>query len=599
MYTLGRWHNSHTDISKYLVQKLVQLVDPNEIITNRAPTTNGLILAEELVQVADMSLKRWKNHRRLISLINESVDNKIPTSIANDIVISKHFKSFILTLEKLGDNINLEAAKYIHRESYISSSIIRKNYFQLIKEELSKVDVNSTQFKRNADIIDKTLPTLVSQWIYDGHSSGFILLAASRLRKWNTRGIIDGIFKISSLDNDREYRIFISGPIHEDIRNILNTEQTSLLTTNLKDKTITPNASRNSRDGLPIYDGYEFKAVGKDPHSAFLTAVSNLQRRIFLRKPKFGMDNFSVLWENPFYLNRYKYASLNYKIGRYPITPSTRTNTLEESLYKINNPISELTDEILTLLEEPLYFYNLAQNAPTVENSYALLWTCLESLMGLRTDVSDIQTVQDNVSEALALGAIGRRISSFVMRLISCKEIDINSLALPTHNTYSLNDLGAWGAWIADQTVRDTARDPYNELQKNSLLCNQYCKLNDKWKNHNGILDDINHSKTKIVYQLDRLYLTRNQIIHSAKFRNTSMHLWSHLEWIVGKLLAQSLIITSQHTYINTDSRDIIFSIIRNQYTETIDFISRNSGKSITADTMNESGLSRFPVLCF
>jgi hypothetical protein len=39
-------------------------------------------------------------------------------------------------------------------------------------------------------------------------------------------------------------------------------------------------------------------------------------------------------------------------------------------------------------------------------------------------------------------------------------------------------------------------------------------------------------------YQLDRIYLHRNQIVHSAKFINEYTNLWSHLEWYLGKLLA-------------------------------------------------------------
>jgi hypothetical protein len=81
-----------------------------------------------------------------------------------------------------------------------------------------------------------------------------------------------------------------------------------------------------------------------------------------------------------------------------------RADTLGLTLDRLGRSLDEVPDRTLSKLEEPLYFYNLARNVPSVENSYILLWTALESLMGLRTEKADIEIVKDNVSEAMGLG---------------------------------------------------------------------------------------------------------------------------------------------------------------------------------------------------
>ena len=56
-------------------------------------------------------------------------------------------------------------------------------------------------------------------------------------------------------------------------------------------------------------------------------------------------------------------------------------------------------------------------------------------------------------------------------------------------------------------------------------------------------------------YQLQRIYLHRNQIVHSGDLVNEYTNLWMHLEWYVGKLIAFSII--NDLVYNNTDQVDI------------------------------------------
>ena len=89
----SQWHDSHTDLSKYVLARLMQMADTTEVITNRQRTTNGLILLEELYSTATLCLNQWKNHYRLKALLLECVDHDVSTSVVNDSIFNEYFRN--------------------------------------------------------------------------------------------------------------------------------------------------------------------------------------------------------------------------------------------------------------------------------------------------------------------------------------------------------------------------------------------------------------------------------------------------------------------------------------------------------------------------
>jgi len=97
------WEPSHTILSQYLVTRLYQLVDIYEVISYRYPITNGIILLEELYDTATACLKRPKTKDRLKSLLKESLDDNIQTSIIKDPVVEKYFRNIKNELDPLSN----------------------------------------------------------------------------------------------------------------------------------------------------------------------------------------------------------------------------------------------------------------------------------------------------------------------------------------------------------------------------------------------------------------------------------------------------------------------------------------------------------------
>ena len=221
--------------------------------------------------------------------------------------------------------------------------------------------------------------------------------------------------------------------------------------------------------------------------------------------------------------------------------------------------------------------------------------------MGLRTNQPDIEIVQTNVAQAIALGAVGRRVNSTVQRLRTLGRANQWPYLGPSEaSEYERVGLCRWIMWLTDKNVADTQDDPFLIFEADPLLARQYRTINETWSDLGVLAKLISSSERNLRYQLDRLYLTRNTIIHSGHFGRTGTYQWIHLEWYVGKILAQAISTLDQPSgQLQADSRDLVFGELQGQYRSTVDYLSRHSSESIALEHLIVSGVTRFPTLCF
>lgn len=591
IFSKHQWHDSHTDLSKYFLRRFAQLVDTDEVISNRHPTTNGLILFEELYDIVTLCLRRWKNRFRLRALLMECADRSVKTSIVNDPILTKYFRPGVEDAKDWSKKeLSPELAAEVQRNSLKHVMAVRPEYVDRIRSEFDSIDLSSNNFDTFSRKIDNLLIALIPQLLYEGHSVGFLQLAPSNLGRSRLEGLIERLFGYFSLTEDRTYNCFVT----EDVR--LDPQLLDLLQADRK--TLTAEVLWENQE---LLDGYAFVASGKDPFSAVRNTTIQAFRKLSLRKPDTDSNTLTPFWTTSYYEGRGdKYAKYNFIENSDPIISPLRANTLKNTLDKLENELDAVPADILEKLEEPLYFYNLARAVPSVENSYILLWTALEALMGLRTDQPDIEIVQTNVAQSVALGSVGRRVNSTVQRLRTLGRANDWPYLGPGASEYDRTGLCDWIVWLTDRSTQDTQDDPFCILKEDPLLCKQYRYINENWKNLSVLHDIIVASERNLRYQLDRVYLTRNTIIHSGHFGHTGTYLWIHLEWYVGKLLAEAIsTLDGMFGQLSADPRDMVFGGLQGQYRSTVDYLSRHSNESITFDRLIASGISRFPALCF
>lgn len=560
----NNWHTSHTDLSKYFIERLKQRVDFEESISNRHRTTNGYTLIAEIVEVATLAQKRIKSVNRLISLVNEAKMSILRSSIVNDYILQTHHSDIISYYQSFNSHKLKEGGKELSEllnKSKINLLRLKQEYYNNIKFEISKIDFKSNHFDRNSLLLDKLIDCFIPYLLHQGYSTTSISDIAYRLIKkpngdtsagrivGNFNGIAKSyMFLIKTGKNRDEFKEITT---HLDIKKIIYKEVTA------------DEVQTKPSEGLKITADetlFEIKHSTLDPHNFLRNLYEIALKNYVASNNRLSLQFFTnffdcVYWR--FDWSDYRYQKSNMSID--PINVPKRKSTLRETLIKLNQTLElnfEESDDIpqIPKIRDSLYYYNLALGSKSIENSLSLLWTSLETLLPYRLKDNDIENVQYFVSKSLSVGSIGREIVSFATRFIDTHWLNdycLGDLGLYTNYlNFTSDGLKKWIEWLSVDYKTPGLTDPYDAIKPASnLLCKEFCFLNDvytgKHSEHNTVnywIDKIDASEASITYQLDRIYLHRNQIVHSGKFINEYSNLWDHLEWYVGKLLSYCVI---------------------------------------------------------
>jgi hypothetical protein len=640
-----KWNPAHTVLSKYVVTRLFQLVDIEEVITYRTPINNGIILLEEIYEVAKLCQEGSIRFDNLYELIQEATNKDFSFSLINDPVIHCFYRKVIDFYKGIAAKNKkeiIDSIKTIQTNAFIHVTTIRRNYTYKVCELIeNKLDTTPNGFFsafNNPPNLDHILIALIAQSLRNGNSITNLKISFQNLVN----------IQAYKPEKNSSFSKFICQRLSticgdKEITNTYFLEQ-PLLEEGFQKKLCAKQANHEGKSG------YEFTTTGKDVTSAFVKAVTSAFRTLSLTKQELSFDVMNVFWESTYAINAIKsqkdvseednsegdYSEEKRKIKKLnfdqePLVRKYRPQTLNYSLRKIlrledkDNPLEKLYDNKLDDLEDSLYLYNLALNVPSLENSYLLLWIALESLMGLKGQTSDIKNIQDNVAQALALGAVGRRANATVQRLRLTYDIfqtaGMNQWKdktfapddKPYTSEYHPLGLCEWIEWICrkeDTPNGDTHmqidRPPYRDFNQEPVLAKQYLDLHGDaanrikgWKTLGDLREILLSSEKKTKYQLSRLYRARNEIVHIGRFNSTYPYLWLHLEWYVGKLLATAILSINEFSGINGNYKDIVFAALRGQYEATSEFLQNHSSNPIQASLVYQSGLTQYPVLCF
>src|SRR3569832_719029 len=97
----NKWNFKTTSLEKFLIEKIIQRCDYEECISNRHRTTNGYTQAKELIKLCELSLKRDRTVKTLITLIEEARSKSLPQNIENDFIIENYFSDLKCFLRDL------------------------------------------------------------------------------------------------------------------------------------------------------------------------------------------------------------------------------------------------------------------------------------------------------------------------------------------------------------------------------------------------------------------------------------------------------------------------------------------------------------------
>lgn len=591
------WDSSHTALSKYLVEKVKQQVDGEEIISNRHKTTNGYVLIQELVLMIGLVKRKVKFKRRLESLLEEAKSSVLTSSIVNDFILKRHFPdiiSYIKTIEKEHlDNSKLDKLQHQLR---IFKNRLEKHYLAAIESELRKIDFDSEHFLKYSNKIDVLIDCLIPYLLFVGYSITSIsdITQSSISREQGKTSFLRLIKRFRG--EAREFKfLFVTKKDSSEfnfIRNKLNDSLVKIET--VTHETVRPYLKVND---LVVDDNTELieltlKTI--DPHD-FLRAVYDSGIKIYVAsKDRLSLNYFTDFFNNVYWrISKTKHLYDKSRINIDPVNITARVSTLRYTLDKLSNDYNlkiKYDDDIplINEIHEAIYFYNLALGSKSIENSLSLLWTALETLIPYRTSEYDIENVKNFVCKSLAIGAVSRQLVSFVERLVQTNNSNQNRLhglgMIAKYMKYTPKGVCTWAVWLCNEYAPSDKNDPFDKLQDYSnLLCKQFCYLNDLYTGKNGdtvetLITRIKASEMAIGYQLERIYLHRNKIVHAGEFINEYSNLWSHLEWYVGKLISYSLLNAIVHQNYNQSD---IYTKLESDYQHLMNLLEKRKTNKI------------------
>lgn len=269
---------------------------------------------------------------------------------------------------------------------------------------------------------------------------------------------------------------------------------------------------------------------------------------------------------------------------------NARARTLRDTLTKLAHQNSYSftdTDKIpfsdLKQLANSVYYYNLALGSKSIENSLSLLWTSLEAIHPYVIYTSDIIALQNFLSKGLSIGSYARDIHAFAVRFIQVNQQANGALRdLGTRNFRNIDTsegLLDWYCWM--KTVPDV-KEIFPKIKNASeLLAYQFKEIAHpiREETQEVMLNRLKHSSESIRFQLQRIYLHRNRIVHSGDMINEYTNLWMHLEWYVGKMLAYFIV----ESHLKKTSVDLasIYQDLESDQEYLLSYLDKNKNQRI------------------
>lgn len=582
------WNKNSTKLEKFLFERLIQRCDYNETISKKHRTINGYTQLRELIQLGELTKERIKTLRPLKAIIQESKSKHIKQNILNDIIIKKYFKDlrdYIAhfdeenyfkndTLTKINEFI-YTLKKFSHQ--------LEKRYFDKVKIELQTIDfTESKELRRNLEKISDLVDIIIPLLLYQGYS---ISTLNQVLRRWIEKKYRLNLEKFLKFFDKRiaNYEIIIllgndSSEI-SDLKNVIyKIGEGDIRKSNEFSKDFIPTKTFHQRSEAIYYN-----CTTTDPVSFIRDKYVEILKAIVIHRDRKSLSLLTSFFKNSYWKKTSSGHSYytNIKINGDPISVISRKGTLFSSLVKNQsldfNEKSSIDFLKNEQLKKSVYYYNLALGSKSIENSLSLLWTSVETILPYRVYKSDIKSIKDLFSKIYSFGTICRDIQYIIDRIIVVSKINNNCIKglkkLPNNNTG--DELLEWYSWLIHNPI-----EKFKSFEKASeLLAYEYSKavkpiVEGKLS---YLINRINSSKWSIDFQLERIYLHRNQIVHSGDYINEYTNLWIHLEWYIGKFLYYIIL----QTEISQKEIDIqkLFRNLESDFEFIYSYIEKNKEK--------------------
>jgi|GEM_PF-2314926 len=575
----SKWHEDTTKTEKFFLQKVVQKCDFDESISKRHKTTNGFVQVKEMLNLIRLTELRGRSVKTLIVLGEEATSPYLKQNIKNDVILSKYFidlKQFISefnfgSLQSNREPNLIKLNEFKHKLSLFNIQL-EKYYLESIIKELETSDLQKESFFRTANQLEAIIDIYITFLIYSGYSASSLTGYVLDYLKKGKHFTIQKFNRFFSLQQ-RTYRHFLAlDNINDDIADFAN-----LLNTDYDVEVKKPGDSTYIDDQINSRPYLLFEAKSIDVNSFTRNLYDQLLKKLVVKRDRQSLNSFNMFFETAYWshINSRKINKVN--LAGDPMNVTGREKTLLNTLNGLGS-VDMIDKTDLPIVDDDklfkaIYYYNLALGSKSIENSLSLLWTSMESSLPYRITIADVECVRFLVSKILALGCVSRDIYSLSKRIkVSYSQ---NREILKGCNINGLKKIKSnEDIWKNNNWLSENDEDRFDKIKNASdMLAYDYTKYGmfmNKGKSKD-LLARILGSKYSVDYQLQRIYINRNQIVHAGDFISEYTNLWMNMEWYLGKILA-FMIVNNQKGISSTDA----LRELESNYDYVISYLDKN-----------------------
>ncbi len=559
----------------FFAQSIDEMLFNYTLDTYKAPALNSHTLCDEALIIISEIEKDVINKGSLHSIIEE-----LKLSLDKDIVSKQIFGDLMNSYkEKLNDTSDL---KGLSSTIQLIGSIFQNNIYLNQTKELLIEKIKSNKEKEDILILTRIF---VTELINLGYNSNFIFTKVNQFffgnKKINMIDQISYFFEIFDFSKSKYQITFFAPMLFLEIKD--SSENMGLKVSqdfntddlhpsnkgyvdNFKNEKIFVTAEEESVDYYSAYKSAENKIEKVACLFNFFHHKSKLgwKSKILIRNSENG-DNYLITVPEPSILNckdlRPKQASKDLK------------NTIKNFSLSTNS---------FRRLDKSLDLHSYALNTDSLENQLINIWTAFETLIPKKVNIQKDRIIQlsDIVIPFQSIDYIKKLILHLQKSLIDwnfnkykyiCKSV--------VEGDNNLEKIGAFVSLVKYEALRN---EVYEKLAEDNylLLLNRIFFLNKNLSETDTIKDLISKHSKRIEWHFQRMYRTRNLIIHSGRLFSFTSILIENLHSYFDIMIKQVFKLTIDEKRINTLEQS--FSETQVRYNYHLNFLNQNKGEQLT-----------------
>lgn len=238
-----------------------------------------------------------------------------------------------------------------------------------------------------------------------------------------------------------------------------------------------------------------------------------------------------------------------------------------------------LSQDSFRRIDKSLDLHSYALNTDTIENQLINLWTSFETLIPKKENINKDRIIQ--LSDVI----VSFQCVDYVKKLIQYIQKSLLEWNFPVYKnicktvTEGTNTLEQFGAFLALEKYEPLRTEVFNKLVADNYLTltNRIFYLNKTLSTVSSVQDLLNGHKNRISWHIQRIYRTRNLIVHSGRLFSFASVLIENIHSYFDLTIKQIFKLAIEEKRIDTLEQAFVETEIRLNF--HLDYLEKNRGE--------------------